>query len=541
MAFKMASLKRSKSGAYTARKGIPKDVREEYQRLYGQGWEARFSAEAGMSPSAAKASLGEWLAEIESRIGSIRSTRTGEGQSLTRMQTLGLAGEWYGWFVARHEDAPGDVERWEDLLNDLQGEELALAPAGFQGIETDIRDWAWTQAPKVRARMRPVISETAKVGEFLASKGLVLSTDARNSFLDVLDKEFVAAIRLLIRRSEDDYTLDEYPARFPEFVQTDKRPSASCISPKGLFDRWVMARDPARATVNRWRAIFLNLDTHFDGASIADISESDVRRWKDQLVTARRSAHTVSEVWLNAAKSVFEWAVKEDIIKSNPFAKVSITVPRKTRHRDTNAFTREEITIILAGSSAVTNVKTAFKAAKRWVPWLCAYTGARAGEITQLRVCDVIMRDGINALLITPEAGSTKSGTARTIPIHEHLIEQGFLDFVEECANGPLFYNAAGAPVSKGDPTNPKRPRAVKTRERLAKWVRKLGVTDTEIRPNHGWRHTFKQIADRHNISERVSDEITGHSPANVSRSYGRATLGDMASALKRFPRYEFS
>ena len=163
MAFRMASLKRSKSksGAYSARKGIPKDVREEYQRLYGQRWEARFSADAAMKPSDAKISLSEWLAEIESRIGSIRSARTGEGQSLTRKQALGLAGEWYRWFVARHEDAPGDVERWEDLLNDLQGEELALAPAGFQGIETDMRDWAWTQTPKVRARMRPVISETA--------------------------------------------------------------------------------------------------------------------------------------------------------------------------------------------------------------------------------------------------------------------------------------------------------------------------------------------------------------------------------------------
>lgn len=149
------------------------------------------------------------------------------------------------------------------------------------------------------------------------------------------------------------------------------------------------------------------------------------------------------------------------------------------------------------------------------------------------------MRDGINALLITPEAGSTKSGSARTVPIHEHLIEQGFLKFVADRAKGPLFYSPAGSAGSTGDPTNPKRPRAVKTRERLAGWVRCLGVTDTEIRPNHGWRHTFKQIADRHGISERVSDEITGRRPATVARSYGRATLSDMAAGLKKFPRYE--
>jgi hypothetical protein len=35
----MAALNRSKSGAYTARKSIPKDVQAEYERLYGQRWE----------------------------------------------------------------------------------------------------------------------------------------------------------------------------------------------------------------------------------------------------------------------------------------------------------------------------------------------------------------------------------------------------------------------------------------------------------------------------------------------------------------------
>jgi len=47
MAFRMPGLKRSKSGAYTARKGIPVDVRAEYQRLYGRSWEELFRLPAG--------------------------------------------------------------------------------------------------------------------------------------------------------------------------------------------------------------------------------------------------------------------------------------------------------------------------------------------------------------------------------------------------------------------------------------------------------------------------------------------------------------
>jgi hypothetical protein len=43
---------------------------------------------------------------------------------------------------------------------------------------------------------------------------------------------------------------------------------------------------------------------------------------------------------------------------------------------------------------------------------------------------------------------------------------------------------------------------------------------------------------ERHHISEKVSDEITGHAPLTVGRGYGRPTLADMAAALTKFPRY---
>ncbi|MGA8698261.1 MAG: helicase associated domain-containing protein, partial [Xanthobacteraceae bacterium] len=40
------------------------------------------------------------------------SARRGEGQSLTQRQALALAGEWYNWYVARHEENPGTLEHW---------------------------------------------------------------------------------------------------------------------------------------------------------------------------------------------------------------------------------------------------------------------------------------------------------------------------------------------------------------------------------------------------------------------------------------------
>jgi integrase len=141
---------------------------------------------------------------------------------------------------------------------------------------------------------------------------------------------------------------------------------------------------------------------------------------------------------------------------------------------------------------------------------------------------------------LTPEAGTMKTGKPRTVPIHQHIVEQGFMEFVKLRGKKPLFYDPK-EDNDPSDPLNPKRPRPVTVRQRLAAWVRKQGVSDKELSPNHAWRHTFKQIADRADISERMSDYITGHKHRTEGARYGAPTLEDMAAALGKFPRYESS
>src|SRR5258708_11150686 len=59
-----------------------------------------------------------------------------------------------------------------------------------------------------------------------------------------------------------------------------------------------------------------------------------------------------------------------------------------------------------------------------------------------------------------------------------------------------------------------------------------------DVKPNHGWRHTFKSRAIRARIDARVRDAIVGHAPRTVADAYEHPTVADMAEALKRFPRY---
>ena len=259
----------------------------------------------------------------------------------------------------------------------------------------------------------------------MARRGLTLNNDARNLFLNFVLIEYLEAVKLLERRAKNDYTSDTRPVRFPKFNLT-KATASSEATPWALFDGWVKASKRAPATVTRWRAVFLEMQKYFDGRTANSLTEDEVRDWLQKLITPKRSAVTVSDVWRISARTVFAWALQQRKISANPFSHVKITVPKKTLTRETKAFRPEEIQAILSAAFALGDKpQSAFGAACRWVPWLCAYTGARAGEITQLRGKDLEQHGSIYAIRITPEAGTVKTGAVRVVPLHWHVARPG--------------------------------------------------------------------------------------------------------------------
>ena len=115
MAFRMAGLKRRKSGAWGSRKTIPEEVRPDYEALYGKHCEELFYAPTSCPPQRAKVLHSEWEAEIDSRIAALRAKQRGEARDLTQREAQALAGEWYRWYVSQHEDNPGQPRRWAKL------------------------------------------------------------------------------------------------------------------------------------------------------------------------------------------------------------------------------------------------------------------------------------------------------------------------------------------------------------------------------------------------------------------------------------------
>lgn len=124
------------------------------------------------------------------------------------------------------------------------------------------------------------------------------------------------------------------------------------------------------------------------------------------------------------------------------------------------------------------------------------------------------------------------------MPLHPHLLEQGFLGFTQR-HKGPLFYRPRRDQQDTVDVLNQKKSPAAQARQRLAAWVRQIGVNDPHlIRPLHAWRHTFKLRGDRAGLPEKVLDQICGHAPATVGRGYGAPELKDLTRVIQKFPRY---
>jgi integrase len=222
------------------------------------------------------------------------------------------------------------------------------------------------------------------------------------------------------------------------------------------------------------------------------------------------------------------------------FAGATVAVPRRAPKLREREFHEEEWRTILKATlqPPPPRMEPYNAAARRWVPWLCAYTGSRPGEACQLRGEDVTETAHGWVMRITPEAGDVKGNVARTVPLHEHLIEQGFIEFAKRAGPGPQFYDPGARRKADDDPTNPRRRPWSKASDKLSEWVRGLGVTDPGSSPNHAWRHTYKRRAARAGIERRIRFAMCGHVSGDEGDRYETPSVEDMAVEGRKFPRF---
>ena len=526
--------KHPKTGVYWLRKRVPADLIEEVGR------DMVTQTLGTKDPEEAKRRLTQVLADVEAKWASLREGPRMITDREAHFHAKVAEANWLSWF----RDNPSEQLLWDTrlfeslftkgssaTLPNVDGEptvaasdlirrsmrNMCLKSAKSMLEENGFSDDQWSLYKSARA-----------VGEALQRASLILRREERGEFETMQTPEGPPAA------TPSALTSNNKIAAEADQTPLDGGRSKSMTS---VVEAWWKessrgGRKPSTyESYSNTFSKFIDFVQHDD---ITRVTRDDIIRFKDFRFSNPSprtgldlSPRTVASD-LAGLKSVFGWAVANNYIDSNPAEKVIIKFAKAERLRGPG-FTDDEALAILNAVQALKQEGETAKvfAAKRWVPWLCAFTGARVGELAQLRKQDVCEQNKLVFIRITPAAGTVKTNRAREVPLHAQLVDLGFLNFVKASGDGHLFLN-----VKPGDD-----PSGVlqSVKNRLAEFSRQI-VPDPNVAPNHGWRHRFKTIGRRAKIEDNTLHVIQGHKSKNVGDNYGEVELETMAEAIQRLP-----
>jgi integrase len=530
--------KHPKTGVYYFRKAVPDALRAALGRA-----EKKQSLQT-KDPAEARLRFSVVAAEVEREWALLRAAP----EDLTREQLHALAGRWYDWFVRLHADEVGaNPDVWAlpvDALRDLD----------TWGMDArDVSDDA-ERPSGVQRRIAAYLMDRGRVSDFLKHENLKLSERSLVGFLDIVEPEFSAAHYRLSRFAGGDYGPDERASKFPAWRPSSRpSPDTSALvevptgpgqeSLTGLLAAWwreAQATGLSPKTHDSYRNAVQKFVAFLGHDNARRVCPENVVQFKDHRLKeinprtgAPVSPKTVKDSDLAGLKAVLGWARRNHRLPANPADGITLRLGKAKRTRS-SGFTDDEATQILQAALSLPrgNLTPKTHAAKRWVPWLCAYTGARVGEMAQLRREDLRQVGGQWVVTISPDAGTVKSGELREVPLHEHLVALGFPEFVEQSSSGHLFVQVRTAADVRGPLKG--------LTNRLADFVRKdVGITDSRVSPTHGWRHRFKSVARELGAADTVVDAIQGHSTGTVSSRYGEFTIKAKARVISMMPRID--
>jgi integrase len=436
-------------------------------------------------------------------------------QPLSQKQIQALAGLVYVELVDQMDAEPGEAGIWEKViqLNNRKAEQGQL------------QEW---YAPAV--------------DELLGKQGIIATASDCARLIEATHRAFQLAAETNLRKAEGDYSPDETRKRFPT-VDPDQKRVKQAPRPAGTFDLFALldhkfATQSLKAKTKddyaRDLAKFVASSGHRDAR---DVTKDDVRDWRDKLIGEGLSPSKINGKCLPAISTVLTHAVKEFSLAENVAS--GIRDGRSGPTPGKKGYDMGEAKAILAatfnGSSKA--LSAPHQRALFWVPWICAYTGLRVTEITQLRGTDVLEDQGNYCLLISPEAGSTKSGRAWMTGIHPHLIELGLLDMLKAVGKGPAFY----VPYPDGtDFAQLKGHRAQEAGNRVGEWVTgELKIPAPGGKPNHAWRHLFTSLSRDHPMDTQARNYMLGSGPEDAREGYGEWSARALCREIGKLPRFD--
>lgn len=517
--------KRVGSDNWFFRKRIPADVRAIFNQspdLRPPRWfKDHISISLGTPDrNTAKAKCPEVAAEVERQIAALRAGP----KPLSQKQISSLSGELHEALAAGLEKNPVlTPEQWLQVaaMNEeaRQGQYGAVALLGIHKTPED----------RGRASMEDRLGKMTDA--FLVSRGLITDLESRWKLIERASIDLSNAAEKPARKTD---TPDTYGERFPPFEdQAAGTPKRSLSALGEAWHKAALHRGVRKRDADRIKSRFEMLITFLQHDDVARVTKQDVVRWRDHRLELKISVKTINDSDVASFSNVFNWGAERGWLAKNPAEAATIKTKRQSAKNRPEFFSHKEAVALLRHASAAVGTKREdprTTAAKRWVPWLLAYSGARVAEMIQLRKRDV-RKDTDHGwyIRLTPEAGGIKTNRFCDVPVHEHLIAIGFIDFVTGSPDGHLFCGLGTDGTINGP--------AAGVYSRLRNEALTI-VGDEDVQPLHAWRYTFKTYGLEAGIQEITLDAISNHAPKHQGGKYTKATLRARAEAMAAFPRY---
>jgi integrase len=424
--------------------------------------------------------------------------------------------------LALDDELRNDVRHSMGYVDDLLVQRLR---DGMAGKLTDV---------ELALLIGPRIERFREAGNLTAEPG---SDEWRQIARALCVAEYEALSRVA-ERDEGDFTGKPEHPLIANAVPPEDQPEPVSLSK--LWDDYIKARTTAgfmKDGGKRMRPVAASLRKFLGHNDARQVTKKNLLDWRDQLL-ASLSAKTVSDMYLSAVRSLFQWAHDNERLPENPAATVKQAKPKKQRSREAGYTDAEAVKVLTLSRSYEPKADEygrvretpASVNAKRWVPLLCAFSGARVSEITQLRKGDIRKEGDRWIVRITPDAGTMKAGHYRDVPLHRQVIAEGFIKFVEQAEDGPLFHTGK-------DPAS-FAAKAVRMTNQVGTWLQESGIVPNGVQPNYAWRHRFKTQARDMGADIRVVDGIQGHAGRTASDGYGDVSIAAKIRVIDQLPDY---
>lgn len=419
-----------------------------------------------------------------------------------------------------------NLENWEpiaDRLIELRGWDLErnqsdyiefvrlIAEAFMDASRSDLERDEGRPAPQPTAPVviaaRKLLSETAAAGETMMDLFALYAGQRVNEGLKRPDG--IKQDRMVV-------------GLFSTFVGA-QRSVASITAAEARDFRNILGKLPVNAAKRK----------EFSGMGLREIAI------KNSGTTHKVLSAVTQARYLSTLSPFFSWLKSEVYIENQPFDGLHLRVPKRRNPRppfSINQFNDILKSPLYAGfeQTGKEHLPGSDKADdwRHWFPLICMLTGARAGEVAQLRVDNVNQEFGVWMISITEDDRTnqrTKNRKSRVVAVHSKLIDIGFLEFCERQAvraakdSCPFLFPdlVVGPDDQFGD--------------RPSRWFRdylvNIGIKkDGDGLGAHSFRHAMTDELRKADYSnDEIGAKVLGHSNSSVTAGYGVIRVGTAA------------